>query len=357
MQTRSLSLDLAFTDLADPGALTRLVAAHCLAPARRAWRLPDPDPAETPRDVRRHPVERAGRIDWEGRVPELEVSTAHVDPVLRGFVLFGRLFPGGTLAAQHLDTSVGAPGWIYFDDSRELATLVYADVARLCRGLLGLPDHGAEADDLGHTLRPARNDAALAELREAKAMVTAALAAPAPAEPPLHTRRDIGLRIVDRGAAWAIDEILRAEARQRLVWLAGIDLLFPLGEVVTLADGSPALVAPSDDEFDDGMLESVDEAGVYPTVLPETIRAAVVLDLVATFSRDRTVADCGYCGMPMLLTPHRAGRVDHGEPVYHDGCHAEHRRRWGRDYRRRQRTSRGGRPASTLDDDARGDHA
>ena len=337
MQTQSLALDLTFTDLDDPGALARLVAAHSIAPARRAWGMPEPVPSEEPTDVRRMPVVRGARVDWTGPVRQLEVSTALVDPVLRGFVTLCRLFPGATLSAQHLDTSIAAPSWIYFDESSEVAELTWADLMRLCRGILGLPDEGSDSEGLGRILRPARNDAALAELRDAKAMVAAALAAPAPAEGPLHTRRDIGLRAVERDAAWAIDAILRAEAHQRLVWMAGVDLLFPLGEVVTGPDGSVSLVPLADDLPDDGMLESVEEHGVYPTVVPETIRAAVALDLVGTFSRDRTVGACGYCGMPMLLTPHRAGRVDHGEPVYHDGCHAEHRRRWGRDYQRRRR--------------------
>lgn len=78
--------------------MTRLLAIHVLAPARCVWRLPLPDPAETPGDVGRIPVERDGRIDWVGPEPALVVSTALVDPLLRGFVLFARLFPNATVS-------------------------------------------------------------------------------------------------------------------------------------------------------------------------------------------------------------------------------------------------------------------
>ena len=34
------------------------------------------------------------------------------------------------------------------------------------------------------------------------------------------------------------------------------------------------------------------------------------LDLVATFSRERSVGTCEHCGLPLMLSPHQVGRVD-----------------------------------------------
>ena len=90
---------------------------------------------------------------------------------------------------------------------------------------------------------------------------------------------------------------------------------------------------------DDGFIEQEDDYGVFPTVIPETIRGAVALDLVATFTRERSVGECGHCGLPIVLTPHQVGRVDRGQGVFHPDCHPAHRRRWMRDYQRRRRAA------------------
>lgn len=327
--SQSLALDLVAIDVRDPDALTRLIADHAVAPARRVWALPAPVEGEQLSDVSRQPVETAHGIDWIGPQPKLDVSTALFDPLLRGFVLFTRLFPGAIMTGESADNAMAVPNWVYFEHSREIAEFTWADIAGLVAGLFD----ASGARRRGHI--PQANEAGLAELIEAQDLARAALATPPGDDPPLRNRREIGLRAVRPDAAFRLDEVLRAEVHQRAVWFAQVDLLFPIAEVVTGADGIARIVPPSDDEF----LETEDDHGVYPTVIPETIRGAVALDLVATFSRERSVGTCELCGLPLMLSPHQVGRVDRGEAVFHPDCHPEHRRRWMRDYQRRRRTA------------------
>ena len=166
--SQSLALDLSAIDLADRDALVRLVADHAIAPARRVWGLPPPVPDELAHDVSRQPVETDRGIDWIGPQPELEVSTTLFDPLIRGFVLFTKLFPGALLGNKSAETVMAVPNWVYFEHSRELAEFKWTDLDRLVAGLLGLP-----FEDLGRRrrYRPQRNDAGLAELAEAQVLL------------------------------------------------------------------------------------------------------------------------------------------------------------------------------------------
>jgi hypothetical protein len=333
---RSLSLDLVQADLADPSALVQLVADHALAPARRAWSLPSPVGGEEPLDVQHLPVQVGDRFDWQGPVPKLRTSTALFDPLVRGFVLFTKLFPGAILTYETATSVTSVPNWIYFEHSRQMASFLWSDLEHLVAGILGGPPRTYRSPALESRIRTGPNPEALAELAEAQQLVRDAIATPSRPEPPLANRYDIGLRSMKPEAVFALDDVLRADAHQRAVWFARVDLLFPLGEMATAADGSLVLVEPTDDR----PVEQVDDHGVYPTVVAETIRGVVALDLVSTFSRERTVGQCDHCQAPVILTGHQIGRVDRGEPVFHSDCHPEHRRRWMRDYQRSRRADR-----------------
>lgn len=331
---RSLALDLFSAGPLDRAAVTRLVADHAVGPARRAWSLPAPRPGETPVEVVTQPVRHGHGPGWIGPVPELVVSTALFDPVVAGYVLFRTLFPGATLSYEPIETDLAVPNWIYFEHSRDLAVYRYEDLECLVAGAFGDDVSPPHIDDLPSPYRVQPNPAALAELAEAQAMVRRVLDVPRPTEPPLLVREQIGLRHVDEAAAWPLDEILRRDVHQRAVWFARVDVLIPLAGVVTDRDGGAHLVAPDDS---DPVLDQVDDHGVYPTQVPETIRGVVALDLVRTFPRQREIAPCAHCALAVVLTPHQAGRVDAGLPVYHPDCRPSARRRWMRDYQRRRR--------------------
>lgn len=331
---RSLALDLFLAGALDRATVTQLVADHAVGPARRAWSLPAPRQGETPSDVIMQPVRGGYGPGWVGPVPELVVSTVLFDPVVAGYVLFRSLFPHAFVSPEPIEHDLAAPNWIYFEHSRQLAVFRYEDVECLVAGAFGDEVEPIGNDDLEGPYRARENRAALQDLAEAQAMVRRVLDVPRPADLPLFVRRQTGLRHVDESAAWPLDEVLRHDVHQRAVWFARVDILIPLGEVVTDIDGTARLGAPDDS---DPILDQVDDHGVYPTQIPETIRGAVALDLVRTFPGQRDIAACSHCARPVVLTPHQVGRVDAGQPVYHPDCTGPARRRWMRDYQRRRR--------------------
>ena len=330
---RSLALDLYLAGPLDRAAVTRLVADHAVAPARRVWSLPAPMPGETDPDLVDLPTREGYGPGWAGPLPELVVSTALFDPCVVGFVLFSRLFPGVLLSAATLEDVIAAPEWIYFEHSRQLAVLRHEDVERLVGAAFGDPLPARLAAREGAFDAVAARHA-LQELAEAQAMVRRALEVPRPAEPPLLLRQQIGLRHVDEAAAGPLDAVLRADVHQRAVWFSRVDILIPIAVSIDIP-GERLRIEPAGDDED--VLEQVQDHGVYPTQVPESVRGAVALDLVRTFPRQREIAACSHCAQPVILTPHQVGRADKGEPVYHPDCTEPARRRWMRDYQRRRR--------------------
>lgn len=333
---RSLALDLFRAARLDREAITRLVTDHAIAPARRVWSLPAPWPGETPVDVVMQPTRGGYGPGWTGPIPKLVTSTALFDPVVAGFVLFASLFPGALLIGDSLENLLAAPEWIYFEHSRQLAVVRYEDVERLVAGAFGDAVRGLLNDDLEGPYLPVANRHGLQELAEAQAMVRRVLDVPRPAEPPLLNHEQIGLRHVDEAAAGPLDAILRADVHQRAVWFSRVDILIPIAVQKEGPDGGIRMVPASEDE---PVFEQVDDHGVYPTQVPETIRGVVALDLVRTFPRQREIAPCSHCALPVVLTPHQVGRVDHGLPIYHPACTTPARKRWMRDYQRRRRST------------------
>jgi hypothetical protein len=315
---RSLALDLAMLDLDEPSALVGFLATHAIGVARRLYCMPVPRPGET------ETILDAARTAFVRREPEkfgFETSTALFDPFIRGHVLFARLLPHATLRAEGFAESLAVPNWAYFEDSLAFAHFLWSDLEHLVEGLFGRPAPGPDHYGIPFRYEPQRNDQGLGELRQAQVLVRAALQPPTDPDDPAYHRRRIGLRAMDHTTAFAIDEILRAQVHQRLVWFVSVDMVFPIGHVETDAAGRTYLVPDLGDE----PLEITDDHGVFPTVIAETIAGVVALDLVGTFWREREVGQCGACGRWMLLSGQQAARVEKGGSAYHDSCRDEHR--------------------------------
>lgn len=89
---RRLALDPMNVDLGDPDQLAAFVARYGLAPARRAYQLPDPRPDEGDDLL----FEREEELPSGGRIRHLramhfEHPAAHFDEILRGLLLFAHL--------------------------------------------------------------------------------------------------------------------------------------------------------------------------------------------------------------------------------------------------------------------------
>jgi hypothetical protein len=304
-----MALDLLEIDISDADELAAFVARHALAPARRAHGLPEPaidegddflfEPAE--------PLPGGGRIR-QMRPAVLEHPAAHFDPLIRGLLLFGHLFPPVWYSHQP-EQLIAHPGVQFTGAALTLALRPYDEVIALARAALGLPTapplfHGTAGSNL------MRNESALAELHAAQALVRRALGDLDDFGD--YRRINVGLQAMDPIVAGEIDEILRAEVRQRLVWLANF-------EEADLANAASSLWITFDE-------------GVFGAQVPETLRALVLLDLVESFKLGTRVGACGRCGQPVVMSAQRAARHARGEAIYHDRCGKLHRLAYFREY-------------------------
>lgn len=132
-----LWLSLYLADLADPAAMTRIAVDHCLAPPRAAWGLPAPVAGERDEafffDI--EPIN--GIPARQLREHHLTISAAHFDPVVRGLLLFGWLFPGTAFGTDAPEGVVKLPGPAFLSDSQMLAYRTHEEVEYLAAGLLG----------------------------------------------------------------------------------------------------------------------------------------------------------------------------------------------------------------------------
>lgn len=306
--TRRASLDLIHADLSNPADITALLASHVVAPARALFGLEAPRPGE-----RRAAELPRGMIRLE---PDPAASIALFVPFIRGYVLLARLFPSA-IAPSDLDRALESPEQAHFGASRAVAAMTWDDLAWLADGVCGAAE---SPRPLGAPeIVPARHDGdgnahARAVLRDAQALLRAALG---PIEWSESLRPvDIGLQAVDAATARAIDAILRASARERLVSFGDAEY-----DYYPSADGWVSTPTWFD-------------RGVFAAVLPETAEAVFALDFVETLRSDRMTGLCALCARPLLLTSQQAARASRGRPVYHPGCHDEHRRRYVRDFQR-----------------------
>jgi hypothetical protein len=316
---RNLALDLATTNLSDQDELVAFLATHVLGPARALYHMPPAEPDEgTERLDRARSDYAAGGDSYYG----LDVSTALFDRFIGPCVLFARLFPGALWNVNVLENTLSVPQWAYFDDSRDLAHFLWSDLQNLVAGLFGGPIDPVRHAGLAHIYRPARNDEGLAELRDARELAREVLRPVISLDDPTYRRRSTGLRVLDSQTTWTVDEVLRANAHQRLIWFADQDVAFPIAQTEFGPDGIVHLVPPDDP---DKPIELIADHGVFATVVPETIAAVVALDLVSTFGRERHVGRCAHCQGLMLLSRSQVARAETGGEVYHSDCREIHR--------------------------------
>lgn len=312
MQER-LWLSLYLADLSDPEAITRIAVDHGLAPARAAWGLPAPIAGERD-DAFFFDIEPINGIRARMmRAHHLTVSSAHFDPVVRGMLLFGWLFPGTALGADAPDGVVKLPGPAFLSDSQMLAYRTYEEVEYLAAGLLGR----TALAPMYHGMYPYRPQADLgivAELARIQGVLGQAVGAPEDLGD--YRRVDLGLQALDQFAASDLDDTLRASVHQRLIWLGSWEESNPDNESQVLSPGDFIT-------FD---------RGVFMASVPESLAGLVALDFAESLRLDRMAGRCARCDRPMLLNAQRASRAKRGKDVFHDDCHREHRLTYWRGY-------------------------
>jgi hypothetical protein len=319
---RSFAFDLEATDLGDHASLTELVVAHTIAPARRWWGLPAPQPGEG-RDYLIERIERLadGLEIHHMRSYGLEESPRSFDPLVRALFLFARLFPQCVSFAGTVDETLRHPGMAVLADSMHLTNRSHEAIADLVAGLLGVPSVTPFLPGDMHA--KVRNDGALAELEEARQVIRRVIIRATPDE---HTQFvDIGLQRLDFAAAMRLDEILRRDVHRRLVWFTTFEVY----------DGAEDLAPDSTEWF---------ERGVFGAQVPETIAGLAALDYTEQLRLGRSVAQCGHCGRLMAVEGRQRYLASRNRPVYHEGCYLAHKRGYWRRYQRdraRQRREAG----------------
>ncbi len=317
-----LWLNLYLADLTDPAAVTRIAVDHCLAPARAAWGLPAPVEGERDEAFFFDIGLINGIPARQLRTHHLTVSAAHFDPVLRGLLLFGWLFPGSVLGTDAPVGVVGLPGPAFQSDSQMLAYRTHEEVEYLAAGLLGREAppplyHGM------YPYRPMADPAILAELATMQTVLGQAVGKPEDLGD--YRRIDLGLDALDQFAAAELDDILRENVHQRLIWLGSWEEANP--------DNESQVLTPSDFiTFD---------RGSFLAPVPESLAGLIALDFAESLRLDRMAGRCARCDRPMLLSAQRAARAKRGKPVFHEDCHREHRLSYFRGYQA-ARTTLGG---------------
>jgi len=313
---RNLAIDLALIDVTGHASLVAFLAAHTIAPARRLFHMPMPEPGEdTARlDRARHEYAVSGESFYG-----LEVSTKLFDRFIGPFVLFSQLFPGTLRDERSMETVLNVPQWAYFEDALELAHYLWSDLEILVAGLFGGSTEPVWHPGLANGYRPRGNNNGVGELWDARELARKALRPLVESTDPTYCRHSIGLRTLGAETTWDIDSVLRANVHQRLIWFAAQDLAFPIAQV-SIDGGS---VEPPEDPETPILL--TDDHGVFATVVPETIAGVVALDLLSTFGRERQVGRCGHCGGWMLVSRSQAAHAARGGDIYHAECREAHR--------------------------------
>lgn len=319
-RSRRLSLDVFVADLDDAAALTAIVCAYVVAPARQLCRMPRPQIDESADEVLVGPM-RFNALTMQPTWPTDTPRPAEFEPFLRGYVLATRLFPGALETPDSADEFLAMPGAEMYQRAFRLASLRWSEVATMVDGLLGLPTAQLNASGLRRGWRPQANPEAISELHAVQALLRRSQGNAAN-DPDPYIRIDVGLTAMDRQAAFRIDDTLRRDCHTRLVWLIDFEPAFD-----------------SDGPDPEAIIELSLDRGVLAALIPETITGLVVLDYVETLGLDRRAGSCALCERPVLLTGQQEARQRRAEPIYHEDCGDEHRRRYQRDYQRQRHRS------------------
>lgn len=315
---RRLAAEVLEADLGSPAALAAILARHAVTPARAFLGLP----ACTPSEDLNVPIGLSFGLDGRPLWPDKPRRLA-IEPFLRGYVLLSSLVPGAVESRDDARAFLAAPGAALVKHALAVALLPWPHVELLARAILGERVAIPEPSPVISTYVPGSNRTGLAELASARELLAMALGEPGdPTE--LYARQSIGLTMLNRDTAFAIDEILRREVHWRLVWLGDVEVGFEAE-----AAPGPGGTAP--------LVPLVVDRGVIDVLVPETLAGLVVLDFVESLRERHGYAACAVCRRLVVLDPRRAGRHRRGEPVYHPDCHAEFRLRVVRDAQRRRR--------------------
>jgi hypothetical protein len=301
---RSLAYDLLETDLSSVTSLTQLVVAHTIAPIRAACGLPSPRPGEG--------TSFGEEVRTEGYITlvlprpwTIEESSSVFDPIFRALLFFGWLFPESLPSPARPERLLDDPGGAVLSQSWALIPRSYDVIADLVAGLLGAPTMFART----YLHQPGPNATALAELEQARLLVTKSLD-PVPMSEPVTQIIDIGLDRIGWWSARAIDHAVRADVHRRLIWFGTLE---PTIEIDS--EGEPRYNGPL----------IAHDRGVFAAQVPESLTGLVLLDLTEQLGLDRTVGRCGHCGRLMTISAWQSSRARRGDPIYHTDCRDEHR--------------------------------
>jgi hypothetical protein len=303
-------------------SITRLAVDFALAPARAAWHLPAPR-ADEHDDFLYREVEPSAGIPTRTMVDHhLDVSAVHFEPVLHGLLLFGWLFPAACFLTDTPAELIELPGWAFLRNSQLLAYRTYEEIAYLAAGAAGAP----ATPPLFHGTQPYRASpvpGVIAELRKMQELLEQAVSKPDDAGD--YWRFDVGFTQMDMVVALEIDEILRRDVRERLIWLGDMETYDP--------DNGDSF------EMTSSKIVTFDR-GVFPALVPQSLAGLVALDFARYLRLDRGYAACQFCGVPVQLSGAQAARARRHEAVFHPECHLRHRLQYGRSYQRRRAAAR-----------------
>lgn len=283
MNDRRLSIALRDADLNNPDTFGQLAVEHILAPCRRMWGLPSPRPGDD-----------ENLATW---TDVADISPVHLDPVLRGLVLFAGLCPWAI--HRTLDEIAVRPAAHFVDRSLDVAFRGHDEFRSFFEGLLAEPPADRRLN--WAMPEPWPNPDAVADLRRAQELVRAALAGGESWE--MSIGIDTGLTRMDWKTWNDLDAILRSDVHRRAIFIGSVDPILP----EETPDGQGGIFAK--------------DGGVTSTDVPETILGVVVLDLMEALAEaDQRPGLCSLCGRPLLLSNSEASAARSGRPVYHGTC-------------------------------------
>lgn len=189
--TRRLSFDVGLADLDDTDALTAIVAAHAIAPARALCGMPRPHPDETSDAVALRAGMTFSAIDLRPMWPSKGPGRGEVEPFIRAYVLFTKLVPHSIAHPGIVAEFLGRPGATIFERAFRLALLTWSDVRILVDGLLGRGLGRPDTPLVNPHYVPDPRAESLGALREIQALIRRSIGVPDDGDES-YARMDVG---------------------------------------------------------------------------------------------------------------------------------------------------------------------